>query len=155
MNIHQVNSKETMLNESDIVIVAAHMADPSEVKKEANKLGVSSERLLYTIYVQEMQNPALIRIRDGNTLFTIAALPERYGYVSMYNGDIDKNVATNFSQFLQAAYKMGFNVLFVKCGDDSLNKSAKEVLSIVKNAEFAFDDKKGLLIAKFNQPHGD
>ena len=144
-----------MLNESDIVIVAAHMADPSEVKKEANKLGVSSERLLYTIYVQEMQNPALIRIRDGNTLFTIAALPERYGYVSMYNGDIDKNVATNFSQFLQAAYKMGFNVLFVKCGDDSLNKSAKEVLSIVKNAEFAFDDKKGLLIAKFNQPHGD
>jgi hypothetical protein len=155
MNIHQVNSKETMLSESDIVIVAAHMADPSEVKKEANKLGVSSERLLYTIYVQEMQNPALIRIRDGNTLFTIAALPERYGYVSMYNGDIDKNVATNFSQFLQAAYKMGFNVLFVKCGDDSLNKSAKEVLSIVKNAEFAFDDKKGLLIAKFNQPHGD
>lgn len=144
-----------MLSESDIVIVAAHMADPSEVKKEANKLGVSSERLLYTIYVQEMQNPALIRIRDGNTLFTIAALPERYGYVSMYNGDIDKNVATNFSQFLQAAYKMGFNVLFVKCGDDSLNKSAKEVLSIVKNAEFAFDDKKGLLIAKFNQPHGD
>lgn len=156
MNIHQVNSKETMLSESDIVIVAAHMADPTpEVKNSAKKHGVSAERLLHTAYIQEMQNPALIRIRDGNTLFTIAALEGRYGYVSMYNGDIEKNVATNFSQFLQASYKMGFNVLVVNCVDDSLNKAADEVQSAIQDAELVYDDENDLLYVKFNQPHGD
>ena len=156
MNIHQVDSKETMLNENDIVIVAAHMAEVTpKIRQEAKKNKITAERLLYTIYIHEMQNPALIRIRDGNTLFTIAALKNRYGYVSMYNGDIEKNVADNFNQFLSASYKIGFNVLVVNCVDDSLNKSAEAVQSIVKNAELAYDDKNNLLYVKFNQPHGD
>jgi hypothetical protein len=156
MNIHQVNSKETMLSESDIVIVAAYMTEATpEVKASAKKHGLSKERLLYTAYIQEMRNPALIRIRDGNTLFTIAALENRHGYVSMYNGDIKKNVATNFNQFLQAAYKIGFNVLVVKCMDESLNDSSEEVESSVKDAELAYDDKNDLLYVKFEQPHGD
>ena len=156
MNIHQVNSKETMLSENDIVIVAAYMTEATpDVKASAKKHGLSEERLLYTAYIQEMQNPALIRIRDGNTLFTIAALKDRYGYVAMYNGDIKKNVATNFNQFLQAAYKIGFNVLVVNCMDESLNDSAEEVESSVKDAELAYDDKNNLLYVKFTQPHGD
>lgn len=156
MNIHQVDNKEAMLNESDIVIVAAHLTEATpEIKDSAKQHGVSVERLLYTAYLQEMQNPALIRIRDGNTLFTIAALPERYGYVSMYNGDTENNVATNFSQFSQAAYSMGFNVLIVKCMDDSLNNSAEEVQSLVQDAELAYDEENELLYVKFNQPHGD
>jgi hypothetical protein len=155
MNIHQVNSKETMLSENDIVIVASHMADSSEFKVDAKKHGVSPERLLYTMYIHEMRNPTLIRIRDGNTLFTIAALKDRYGFVSMYNGDTKKNIATNFNQFLQSAYKIGFNVLAVRCMDDSLNDSAEEVESSVKDAELAYDDKNDLLYVKFKQPHGD
>jgi hypothetical protein len=156
MNIHQVDNKEAMLNENDIVIVAAHMTDPTpEVEEAAKKHGVSAERLLYTAYINEMQNPALIRIRDGNTLFTIAALPERYGFVSMYNGDTENNVATNFAQFTQAAYKMGFNVLIVKCADESLNNAAEEVQSLVQDAELAYDEENDLLYVKFNQPHGD
>lgn len=156
MNIHQVDNKEAMLNENDIVIVAAHMAEVTpEIEEAAKKNGVSAERLLYTIFIHEMQNPALIRIRDGNTLFTIAGLPERYGYVSMYNGDTENNVATNFNQFLQAAYAMGFNVLVVKCADDSLNNAAEEVQSLVQDAELAYDDENDLLYVKFTQPHGD
>jgi hypothetical protein len=156
MNIHQVDNKEAMLSESDIVIVATHMAEKTpEIEQAAKEHDVTPERLLYTVYVQEMQNPSLIRIRDGNTLFTIAAMPDRYGYVSMYNGDTENNVATNFSQFMQSAYKMGFNVLVIKCADDSLNKSAREVQSMVQDAEFAYDEESKLLYAKFNQPHGD
>lgn len=156
MNIHQVNSKETMLSENDIVIVAAYMAEATpEVKASAKKHGLSKERLLHTVYVQEMQNPALIRIRDGNTLFTIAALENRYGYVSMYNGDTENNVATNFAQFTQASYKMGFNVLIVNCVDDSLNQAADEVQSVIQDAELVYDDENNLLYVKFNQPHGD
>jgi lysophospholipase L1-like esterase len=102
-----------------------------------------------------MQNPALIRIRDGNTLFTIAALENRYGYVAMYNGDTENNVATNFAQFTQASYKMGFNMLIVNCVDESLNDSAEEVQSMIQDAEIAYDEENELLYVKFNQPHGD
>jgi hypothetical protein len=156
MNIHQVDNKETMLNENDIVIVAAYMSEITpDIEEAADKHGVSPERLLYTAYVQEMQNPALIRIRDGNTLFTIAALPERYGYVSMYNGDTEDNVATNFNQFLQAAYKIGFNVLAVSCKDESLNNASDEIQSLAQDEEFSYDEKDNLLYVKFSQPHGD
>jgi hypothetical protein len=155
MNIHQVNSKETMLNENDIVIVAAYMADSSEITDAAKEHDVSPQRLLYTTYINQMQNPALIRIRDGNTLFNIAALDGRIGYVAMYNADVKENVASNFVQFLQAAYKMGFNLLCIKCEDDSLNESAQEIQSDFADAEFSFDEENDLLIAKFNQPHGE
>jgi len=156
MDIHQVNSKETMLNESDIVIVAAHMTDADqEIKDSAKQSGVSAERLLYTIYLQQMQNPALIRIREANTLFTIAALEGRTGLVFMYNGDTPENVVNNFLEFLQAAYTMGFNILVVKCVDDSLNNVARQVEGSVKDAELTYIEDKDLLCVQFNQPHGD
>lgn len=156
MDIHQVNSQETMLSESDIVLVAAHMTDPTpEINDSAKEHGVTAERLLYTIYVQQMQNPALIRIRDGNTLFTIAALEERVGFVFMYNGDVQENVATNFNQFVQAAYKMGFNVLVINCVDSSLNDSAKEIESSVQDASLSYDAENDLLYVQFLQPHGE
>lgn len=145
-----------MLSENDIVIVAAHMAETTpEFNAEAKKHGITGERLLYTMYINEMQNPTLIRIRDGNTLFTIAALKNRYGYVSMYNGDTDNNVAANVIQFMQASHTMGFNVLFFKCNDESLGNAAGDIQSQFTDAEFAYDDKDNLLIAKFTQPHGD
>lgn len=155
MDIHQVNSKETMLNENDIVIVAAYMADQSKFAEAAKEHGVSSERLLYTFYINQMQNPALIRIREGNTLFTIIALENRVGYVSMYNGDVQENVAPNLFGFLQAAYKMGFNALCIKVDDDSLDDSAQEIIDGFADAEFSVDEENDLLVVKFNEPHGD
>lgn len=156
MDIHQVNSQEAMLNESDIVLVAAHMTDPTqEINEAAKKNGVTAERMLYTIYIQQMQDPALIRIRNGNTLFTIAALEGRVGFVFVYNGDAQENVAQNFMEFIQAAYKMGFNILVVNCADDSLNNSAKEIESSVQNAKLMYDAENDLLYVEFLQPHGD
>jgi hypothetical protein len=156
MDIHQVNSKETALSEDDIVIVSAFMTSPTlEVQESAKKHGVTPERLLYTVYVQQMQNPALIRIREGNTLFTMAALEGRQGFVMMYNGDVEENVAENFEKFLQAAHTMGFNVLVVKCVDDSLNRSGKQIQKDVQDAEFVYNKVDEVLYVRFNQPHGD
>jgi hypothetical protein len=156
MDIHQVNSKETMLNENDIVIVAAHMSEPTqEIKDAAKQHGVSAERLFYTIYLQQMQEPSLIRIREANTLFTITALENRTGFVFMYNGDTKENVANNFLEFLKAAYTMGFNILAVQCVDDSLNNVAEQVEGSVKDAELTYVEDKDLLCVQFSQPHGD
>ena len=156
MNIHQVNSKETMLNENDIVIVSTYMTDtPPKIKNAAKKNGLSTERLVYTIYLQQMQNPSLIRIREGNTLFTIAALPERYGYVSIYNGDTNNSISTNISNFTQSAYKIGFNILMLKGMDESLKDNIKAIQGAIQNAKVSYDKSNDLLYVKFNQPHGD
>jgi hypothetical protein len=155
MDIHQVNSKETVLSPDDVVLVAAHMADPAPYEASAKEHGISAERLIHTIYVQLMQNPGLLLIREGNTLFPTAALEDRIGYVTVYNGDVDENIVENFHLFLQAAHKMGFNVLCIKdetdCIKDALDKSSKEFTE----AEFGYDDKNDLLVAVFNQPHKD
>ena len=155
MDIHPVDSKQTILSPDDVVLVAAYMTDPAEYEASAKEHGIDVERLIHTTYVQLMQDPNLLLIREGNTLFTIAALEDRYGYVSMYNGDTENNVASNFAQFTQASYKMGFNVLIVNCVDESLNDSAEEVQSLIQDAELVYDDENNLLYVKFNQPHGD
>lgn len=155
MDIHQVNSQETMLSESDIVLVAAHMTDPSqEIAESAKENGVTPERMLYTMYIQQMQDPALIRIRNGNTLYTIAALEGRVGFVFMYNGDVQENVTQNFMEFIQAAYKMGFNILAINCVDNSLNENAKEIESSVQDAKLSYDAEDDLLYVEFSQPRG-
>jgi hypothetical protein len=156
MNIHQVDSKQTMLNENDIVIVAAYTTDsPPEIQQAAKEHGLTPERMVYAIYVQEMQNPSLIRIRNGNTLFTIAALPDRYGFASMYNGDTPDNVADNVSQFAQAAHKMGFNVLIIKGMDESLKENLESIVGAIQDAESKYDEAHDLLYVQFNEPHGD
>ena len=155
MDIHQVNSQETMLSESDIVLVAAYMTDPTqEIAESAKKSGVSVDRMLYTIYIQQMQYPALIRIRNGNTLYTIAALEGRVGFVFMYNADAQENVTQNFMEFIQAAYKMGFNILAINCVDNSLNENAKEIESSVQDAKLSYDAEDDLLYVEFSQPRG-
>lgn len=155
MDIHQVNSQEAMLNESDIVLVAAHMTDPTqEINEAAKKNGVTAERMLYTMYIQQMQDPTLIRIRNGNTLFTIAALEGRVGFVFMYNGDAQENVTQNFMEFIQAAYKMGFKILAINCVDNSLNENAKEIESSVQDAKLSYDAEDDLLYVEFSQPRG-
>jgi hypothetical protein len=65
----------------------------------------------YTIMLTEYSDPRLIRIRAGNTLFTIAALPDRTGFVRGYNGDTAPNYINNMLELIQAARKMGFDTL--------------------------------------------
>jgi hypothetical protein len=61
--------------------------------------------------IKEYSDPRLIRVRAGNTLFTIAAFPNRVGYVRSYNGDTAENYVNNLAEFADAARRMGFDVL--------------------------------------------
>ena len=156
MKIHPVDSKKKMLSEGDILVVAAHEAFPSEeVDASAKQHGISPERLKFTIYGQEIKNPALIRIRDGNTLFTIAGSGDRQGVVFMYNGDTENNVAENFIKFLDAAHHMGFNFLAVRCEDVSLAHAFNEIQDNYKDAQFSYDKNTRLVNVLFSQLHGD
>ena len=155
MDIHQVNSKETVLSPDDVVLVAAHMADPTPYEASAKEHGISAERLIHTIYVQLMQNPGLLLIREGNTLFPTAALEDRIGYVTVYNGDVDENIVENFHLFLQAAHKMGFNVLCIKDESDRIKNALDEAGNEFTEANFFYDEKNDLLVVEFTQPHED
>ena len=111
--IHPVSSKEHMLNPTDIFAVAAHEDKYSQgvVAAGAKKAHVSPERMLYSAMIHEYSNKGLIRIRSGNTLFTIAAFKGRVGWVRSYNGDAAENYVENMHEFLVAARKVGFDHL--------------------------------------------
>jgi hypothetical protein len=113
VKVWPVDSKKTMLKPQDIFAVAAHEYKQGLdlAKEPAKKAGVSPERMSYTIMVTEYSDPRLIRVRCGNTLFTIAALPERTGFVRGYNADIAPNYINNMIELAQAARKMGFDTL--------------------------------------------
>jgi hypothetical protein len=68
---------------------------------------------------------------------------------------VQENFASNLFVFLQAAYKMGFNVLCIKSDDDSLDDSAQEILDGFTDADFSVDEENNLLIVTFNEPHGE
>jgi hypothetical protein len=93
-------------------------------------------RLFLTLTLQH-----LLRLLPGVGLTKFQfILMGQTGELAMYNGDIKKNVAANFNQFLQAAYKIGFNVLVVNCMDESLNDSAEEVQALAKDEELVYDE---------------
>ena len=113
MNIHVVDSRQHMLKPNDIFVVASHEYKDgvSAVTAAAKKVGMSPERLQYTIMVKMFQDPSLIRIRAGNTLFAIKPLPKRCGFVMGFNGDTAQNYVNNAVEFFHAARKLGFDVL--------------------------------------------
>jgi len=127
--IHAVSSKEHMLNPTDIFVVAAHEDKYSQkiFEKAAKKAHVSNERMLYSVLIKEYSHKGLIRIRDGNTLFTIAALEGRVGFVRSYNGDTASNYIENMHQFMAAARKMGFDFLIATA-------HTKEIVTLLKLA---------------------
>jgi len=156
--IHPVSSKEHMLKPTDIFAVAAHEYKDGIAKctADAKKFHVSPERLSYSIMIQEYSDPRLIRIREGNTLFTIAALPHRVGYVRSYNGDTADNFIENMVVFNQAARKMGFDVLVAHTSPDivralKLSLRKHKVEGIKSN----FDSSQNLFAITTGEPRGE
>jgi hypothetical protein len=132
-DIHPVDSKKHMLEPNDIFIVAAHeyKHEQEQFEEAAQKHGVSAERLLYTAMIELYSHPGLIRLRSGNTLFTIASFPDRVGYVSMVNGDTANRLVENIVESLHAAKHMGFSKLIaiLEPEIESLIKKAVDSLS--------------------------
>lgn len=155
MDIQKVDSKKTILNESDILVVAAHDSDLSELQDSAEQHGVSPERMMYTIYASLLQNPALVLLREGNTLFAIAAGEERVGVVLLFNGDVETNFVKNFNEFLKAAHKLGFNTLVINDHSDIFENNVDEIEKANQDDHFSKDEEIGMIVIEFNEPHGD
>ena len=134
--IQPVSSKEHMLKPTDIFLVAAHeYKDGLElVSSVSKKHGLSPERMSYSIMIKEYSDPRLVRIRVGNTLFTIAALPEGIGFARSYNGDTAENYISNMLEFLDCAKKMGFDCLFCHT-NTTVVRAFKVGLRKLKNTE--------------------
>jgi hypothetical protein len=146
--IHPVSSKEHMLNPTDIFVVAAHedKYGQNAVAPGAKKAHVSPERMLYSTLVQEYSHKSLIRIRSGNTLFTIAAFEGRVGWVRSYNGDTAENYIENMHQFLVSARKIGFDHLFTFTHTPEIVRLLKVAARKMKDPDVKthFDNAKGV-----------
>ena len=127
--IHPVDSKKHMLNPTDIFAVAAHddKYGQKTLEEAAKKGHVSPERMLYATMIKMYSNKGLIRIREGNTLFTIAAFKGRVGFVQSYNGDTASNYIENMHQFMAASRKLGFDFLVA-------TPHTKEIVTLLKLA---------------------
>lgn len=148
--IHPVSSKEHMLNPTDIFVVASH-EDKGSLKmmeKPAKKAHVSPERMLYSAMIQMYSNKGLIRIRAGNTLFTIAAFEGRVGLVNAYNGDTAENYVSNMQQFLESARKIGFDVLLALTHTPEIVRLLKAAVRKTKDpaVKTHFNSQKGVFI---------
>ena len=156
--IHPVSSKQHMLKPTDIFVVAAHeyKFGIEQAKEAAKKAHVTAERMSYSIMIQEYSDPRLIRIREGNTLFTIAALPHRVGYVRSYNGDTAENFIENMIVFNQCARRMGFDVLVAHTTQDIV-RALKLALRKhkVKGIKSNFDSSQNLFAITTGEPRGE
>lgn len=155
VDVHPVDSKETMLSENDIVIVAAHNTDLQRYKGSAKKHGVTPERLAYATFAQVLQNPALILIREGNTLFPIAAMKDRVGYVYVFHADTEENIENNLKTFLDAAYKMGFNSLYFKDLSGFFKQKPKKSTDKLEGVTIYKTKERDAIAFVFDNPHKD
>ena len=147
MNVYPVDSKKAMLKPQDIFVVASNeYKEGLEAAKEAaKKAGVTPQRMSYTIMVTEYSDPRLIRVRAGNTLFTIAALPERTGFVRGYNADIAPNYINNMIELAQAARKMGFDTLLA-FGTPQVVRAIKLAMRRIEGMSINFDSTNGAMV---------
>lgn len=148
MKVHPVNSQKTMLKPQDIFAVAAYedKEGAKACKEAAQKVGISPERMYYSLMIQEYSDPGLIRLRSGNTLFTIAAFKEGIGFVRGYNGDTAQNYIDNILEMVDAARKMGFQLL-VAHTSEAATKAVQLAVKKNKRTDLAveFDAKQELL----------
>ncbi len=158
IGIHPVSSKEHMLNPPDIFLVAAHEYKQGiEIcKAAAKKAKITPERLSYTIMLKEYSDPRLLRVRAGNTLFTIAALPKRTGFIRGYNGDTGENYVNNIIEFIKSARKMGFDKLLAHTTPEAL-KALKLALKKGKfeGAESNYDSTSKMFTFTTGEPRGE
>jgi hypothetical protein len=156
--IHTVSSKEHMLDPKDIFIVAAHEDKRSQqmAAASAKKAKVSTERLVYSIMVKQYSQKSLIRIRAGNTLFTIAAIGGRVGLVQSYNGDTAENFVDNVLEFFHSARKIGFDVLVAITHGPDIVRVLKLAARKLNDpaVKTKFDSAKGAFAVSTGAPRG-
>ena len=75
---------------------------------------------IYAAMVQEMNIVGTSVFREGNTLFVIHVGDGRTGVFRALNADTARNYLENSYAFIQAAYKLGFDVLVSEFEDPTI-----------------------------------
>ena len=104
-----VNSKEKQLGEQAILMVAA----------EETKSKYSAAQV-YAAIVKEMNLRGTTTYRAGNTIFVMHHAKGRVGVFRALNADTARNYLENSYEFIQAAYKMGFDTLVTEFEDPTI-----------------------------------
>jgi hypothetical protein len=104
-----VNSKEKQLGEQAILMIAAQ-----ETKSKYSAAQV------YAALIKEMSLRGTSTYKAGNTLFIMHHAKGRVGTFRALNADTARNYLENSYEFIQAAYKMGFDTLMTTFEDPTI-----------------------------------
>jgi hypothetical protein len=95
-----VDSKKKELSSEAVLMIAA----------QQTKSKYSAEQV-YASLVKEMNMEGTSTYREGNTVFLMHHAKGRVGIFRALNADTARNYLDNSYQFIQDAYKMGFDIL--------------------------------------------
>lgn len=104
-----VDSKKKQLGEQAILMIAAE-----ETKSK------HSAAQVFAALVAEMNMRGTSVYRAGNTIFLMHHAKGRVGTFRALNADTARNYLENSYEFIQAAYKMGFDTLMTEFEDPTI-----------------------------------
>ena len=111
-----VDSKKKELSKEAILMIAAQ-----ETKSPYPASTV------YAAMLKEMNMEGTSILRDGNTVFIIHHAEGRTGVFRALNADTARNYLENSYAFIQAAYKMGFDILVSDFEDPTIMNIFKAI----------------------------
>ena len=111
-----VDSKKQKLSEDAILMIAGQ-----ETKSKYPAATV------YAAIVKEMNMEGVTVVREGNTLFIVHHIQGRIGMFRAFNADTAKNYLESSYAFIQAAYKMGCDILASEFEDPTIMNIFKAI----------------------------
>jgi hypothetical protein len=103
---------------------------------------------MYTIFDKLFTQPNIIRLREGNTLFTITA-GENGALFLMFDADTPNNTINNITVTCEAARKMGFKKLVAPVENDMVKKMSKRAFEKNKKAGDSYNVTGNLVTLEF------
>jgi S-adenosylmethionine synthetase len=156
MKPHHVNSKQHLLSNNDILLVAAH-DHPESAKEHYKNAGspkqINAQMLLFTIFSKLFTQQNVIRLREGNTLFTITA-GEKGALFMMFDADTPNNTINNITVTCEAARKMGFKKLVAPVENEMVKKMSKRAFEKNKKAGDKYNVDGDFVILEFGNGSG-
>jgi hypothetical protein len=104
-----VDSKKQTLKDEAVLMVAAQ-----ETKSKHPAATV------FAALVEEMNSYGTTTYRAGNTIFVMHHAKDRIGFFRALNADTARNYLENCYEWVQAAYKMGFDTMVTDFQDPTI-----------------------------------
>jgi hypothetical protein len=104
-----VDSRKKQLKDEAVLMVAAQ-----ETKSKHPAAAVLAS------LVEEMNQYGTSTYRAGNTIFVMHHAKDRIGFFRALNADTARNYLENAYEWVQAAYKMGFDIMVTEFEDPTI-----------------------------------